>query len=130
MALSLVEDAGTRLVEGTPGQPLMIRVDDASLVVEACFSHRARRALLYAPNLTTGFFDLSSGEAGAILQKLRNYGIRLAVVCPPGSVQFSSRFGEMLAEEQLRRDFRVFETRDAAREWLRSRAGDAAERIT
>lgn len=74
-------------------------------------------ALLYASNLSAGFFDLSSGEAGAILQRLRNYGVRLAVVCPPGSVQFS-RFGEMVAEERRRPDFGVFETRDAACEWL------------
>ena len=117
-ALSLVEEDGVRVVEGAPNEPLMTRVDDASRVIEACFSHRARLALLYASNLTERFFDLSSGDAGAILQKLRNYGVRLAVVCPPGSVQFSSRFGEMLAEEHRRRDFRVFETRAAAREWL------------
>lgn len=60
----------------------------------------------------------SSGEAGAVLQKLRAYGVRLAVVCPAGSVQFSSRFGEMVAEERLRRHFGVFETRHDAREWL------------
>jgi GrpB-like predicted nucleotidyltransferase (UPF0157 family) len=117
-ALSLVEESGVRVVEGAPNEPLMTRMDDASRVIEACFSHRARLALLYASNLTERFFDLSSGDAGAILQKLRNYGVRLAVVCPPGSVQFSSRFGEMLAEEHRRRDFRVFETRAAAREWL------------
>lgn len=117
-ALSLVEEGGVRVVEGAPNEPLMTRVDDASRVIEACFSHRARLALLYASNLTERFFDLSSGDAGAILQKLRNYGVRLAVVCPPGSVQFSSRFGEMLAEEHRRRDFRVFETRAAALEWL------------
>jgi GrpB-like predicted nucleotidyltransferase (UPF0157 family) len=117
-ALSLVEESGVHVVEGAPNEPLMTRVDDASRLIEACFSHRARLALLYASNLTERFFDLSSGDAGAILQKLRNYGVRLAVVCPPGSVQFSSRFGEMLAEEHRRRDFRVFETRAAAREWL------------
>jgi len=125
MTLSLVEEAGTRLIEGAPDEALMAQVDDASLIIEACFSHRARLALLHATNLTAKFFDLSSGEAGAILQKLRNYGIRLAVVCPQGSVQFSSRFGEMLAEEQLRRDFRVFDTRDAAREWLAQSPGKA-----
>ena len=52
-------------------------------------------------NLTPAFFDLSSGEAGAILQKLRNYGIRLAVVCPPGRVLMSSRFGEMGRHRRL-----------------------------
>jgi len=118
MPLSLVEHAGGRLVEGPPAEQLMVHVDDASRIIEACFSYGARLALLYGANLTPNFFDLSSGEAGTILQKLRNYGIRLAVVCPPGSVHFSSRFGEMLAEEHRRRDFRVFETRDAAREWL------------
>lgn len=96
----------------------MARANDATLVIEACFSHRARLALLYASNLMGKFFDLSSGEAGEILQKLRNYGVRLAVVCPPSSVPFSSRFGEMLAEERLRQDFRVCETYDAARTWL------------
>ena len=40
--------------------------------------------LLYASDLTN-FFDLSSGEAGAILQKLRTYGVLLAVL--------SRRFG-------------------------------------
>ena len=75
-------------------------------------------ALLYAKNLTEGFFNLSFGEAGAVLQKLRNYGVRLALVCPAGSVQVSRRFGEMVAEEQLRNHFGVFETRQAAREWL------------
>ena len=116
--LVLVVEGGGRVVEGPPEGRLMTRADDASRVIEACLSYRTLRALLYAPNLPERFFDLSSGEAGAILQKLRNYRIRVALVCPPGSVTFSSRFGEMLAEESLRRDFRVFETRQAARDWL------------
>jgi hypothetical protein len=118
MELSIVEEGGVHIVEGVPDQHFMSRVDDANQIVETCFAGRVRLALLYAPNLTEGFFDLSSGEAGAILQKLRNYGVRLAVVCPPGAVQFSSRFGEMLAEERDRQQFGVFETRRSAREWL------------
>ena len=118
MELSIVEETGVLVVEVVPDQRLMTRTDDANLVLEACFSNKSRFALLYATNLTDGFFDLSSGEAGAVLQKLRNYGVRLALVCPAGSVQFSTRFGEMVAEEQLRNHFRIFETRQAAREWL------------
>lgn len=96
----------------------MSRVDDANRVLEACFSNRSDCALLYARNLTHGFFNLSTREAGAILQRFRNYGVRLAVVCPAGSVRFSSRFGEMVAEERLRRHSGLFESRQAAREWL------------
>lgn len=116
--LRVVEEDGVQVVEGEPGEPLMASVDDAGRVIEACFTHRVDAALLYPENLTAGFFDLSSGQAGAILQKLRNYRVRLAVVCPPGGVQLSSRFGEMVAEEQKGRYFGLFETRRAAREWL------------
>ena len=116
--LRLSTEAGLRLVEGPPGQRLMRRVEDAGLVVEACFSSGVDSALLYAQNLTEGFLDLSSGEAGAILQKLRNYRIRVAVVCAAESVRFSSRFGEMMAEERRGDRFRLFESRETAREWL------------
>lgn len=118
MTLAIVEDAGIKAVEGTPGQKFMNSVKDAGLVVEACLSARTRSALLHAENLTPAFLDLSSGEAGEILQKLRNYKIRLAVVCAPGQVQFSSRFGEMLAEERRGPYFGVFDTRAQARAWL------------
>jgi GNAT superfamily N-acetyltransferase len=129
MDLSVVEEAGTRAVEGVPDQRFMSRVDDASRIVEACLSNRTRSALLYAHNLTAAFFDLSSGEAGAILQKLRNYRVRLAVVCPQGTVRFSSRFGEMLAEERRGSFFGVFETRSAARQWLGEAPADRAPAV-
>ena len=119
--LAVVEDAGFRFAEGPPGQPFMRTVDDAVLVLEACFSAAVDSVVLYAPNLTPGFFDLSSGDAGAVLQKLRNYRIRLAVVCPEGSVRFSSRFREMADEESRGEHFGLFESAGAAREWLKSR---------
>jgi hypothetical protein len=93
------------------------KVSDIDLVLEACFSARVDSAVLYAVNLTPGFFDLSSGDAGAILQKLGTYGIRLAVVCAPDTVGFSRRFNEMTREESCARQFRVFESVDAAQEW-------------
>jgi hypothetical protein len=115
---TLVEDAGLRVLEGDPDRLLIGGAADANRLLEACFSNGARCALLHAGNLSRRFFDLSSGEAGAILQKLRNYGVTLAVVCPPGTIRFSSHFGEMLAEEQPRGRFGVFESRQAARNWL------------
>jgi hypothetical protein len=118
MALRLVEEDGVIVVEGPPDQPLLSSVDDATRVIEACFSGGVNTALLYGDNLPHGFFDLSSGKAGEVMQKLRNYGVRLAVVCPPGRVKLSRRFGEMLREERRGRDFGVFETRQSARQWL------------
>jgi hypothetical protein len=116
-----VVDEGGRIVAGEPDQRLMSRAEDAHLVVEACLSNGASCVLLHAVNLPDAFFDLSSGVAGAVLQKLRNYRITMAVVCPPGAVRFSSRFGAMVAEERLKRQFGVFDSRDAALAWLRER---------
>jgi hypothetical protein len=120
MELTAVNEDGVTVVEGQSGAAFMSSAEDAALLLEACFSNSVRAALLYADNLPAAFFDLSSGQAGAILQKLRNYGVRLAVVSSPGGTQFSSRFGEMLAEERQGRYFGLFETRRAAREWLAS----------
>jgi hypothetical protein len=122
MNFSLAEEPGLSFVEGQPGAPAMATVRDCDRLLEVCLAERAYAALLYPANLTPAFFDLSSGEAGEILQKLRNYRIRLALVCPPGSVKYSSRFGEMVADEARGAHFGVFETRQAAIDWLRQHA--------
>ena len=94
----------------------MHRPQDATLVLEACFSALTRVALLYPENLTPRFFDLSSGEAGEVLDKLRRFQVRLAIVCSPGEIEFSSRFREILSD-----DMRIFEAREDARLWLAER---------
>jgi hypothetical protein len=117
MELQIVQEAGVKVIEGMPDTPFMSRPEDAARVIEACFSSGAQMALLYAENLTAHFFDLSSGEAGAIQQKLRNYHIRLAVVSS-STRPWSSRFGEMAAEERRGRHFGLFDSREEARAWL------------
>jgi uncharacterized protein DUF4180 len=114
MPFATIDHDGVTIVEADPNGTVMRRPDDAGRVLEACFSARTDRALLYPRNLTAGFFDLSSGEAGVILDKLRRFHIRLAIVCAPGTVTFSSRFAELRAD-----DLRVFESREDACAWLR-----------
>jgi hypothetical protein len=89
---------------------------DSNVVLEACFSNGVTGALLYAANLPPNFFDLSSGEAGEILQKFRTYGIRLVVVA--SAAQFTRRFAELMSEENRANDFHVAATADEARDWL------------
>ncbi|EYF01188.1 DUF4180 domain-containing protein [Chondromyces apiculatus] len=116
--LEVVAEDGVAVVEGAPEKQFVASLKDVDRVLEACFSAKADVVLLYASNLTEDFFDLSSGQVGALLQKLRNYGIRLAVVWRAGDPPWSSRFGEMVAEERRGDFFRLFETREAARAWL------------
>jgi hypothetical protein len=96
----------------------MRRIDGVTTVLEACFGNHVDRVLLYPEDLTEQFFDLSTGETGAILQAFRNGGIRIAVVCSSGK-RVSRRFGEVIAEESRGPHFRLFDDRDTAHEWLR-----------
>ena len=107
------------VVEGPAGEPLLHNARDIDDVIGQCFGAGTTLALLYAANVPQAFFDVSSGQAGEILQKLRNYGLRLAVVVPPDTA-VSSRFHELQAAERRDGAFSVFDTRDAAVAWLTS----------
>ena len=78
----------------------------------------ARQALLYLSNLTPRFFDVSSREAGDVLQKLRTYHVRAAVVRERGAPRPSRRFHELLEAERRDGHFDVFDDRGTAVAWL------------
>jgi hypothetical protein len=118
MELLTVEELGITFVEGAAARSFLRTPDDLTLVLEACFSAHARAALLYSSNLTPRFFDVSSREAGEILQKLRGNGVRLAVVREPGGYADSRRFHELLAAERQGLHFDIFDNRQPAVEWL------------
>jgi hypothetical protein len=103
---------GITFVEGRPNEPLMQRTHDAMDLLEHAFAARTNRVLLHDANVTPNFFDLSSGEAGEVHQKLRSYGLKLAIVRGP-DVTVSSRFTEILTD-----DLGVFPSRDEAVAWL------------
>ena len=116
--LTFSSHSGTTFVEASPDAQLLHKPADINLVLETCFRLRTLRALLYAPNMTPNFFDLSSGDAGTILQKLCQYRIRVALVFPAGTVRFSTRFPELVAEENRAGYFHFFESAEDARGWL------------
>ena len=109
---------GVTVVHGPAGQPLLRRDRDAIEVVQACADYETRRVVLYAENLTPHFFDLSSREAGEILSKLRQYGVRLAVVYDPAVTRFSTHFGDLMVEENKQPYFHLFTDLAAAHAWL------------
>src|SRR6188768_3672445 len=81
-----------KLLEREPGVRYIADADEVGRLIEDCISAGSRAALLHADNLPRKFFDLSSGQAGAILQRLRTYRVRLAVVAPKERVVPSPRF--------------------------------------
>jgi hypothetical protein len=90
---------------------------DAATLVAGCVERRARALLLDREALPAAFFDLSSGVAGELAQKLVNYGIRLAAVVPD-LASHSARFGAFVREANRGGRLRFFATRAEALRWI------------
>lgn len=113
MQVELRERDGVRYLECTgamgPG--------DAMALVAACLEHGAGGVLLESHHLPPAFFDLRTGFAGELLQKLQNYGLRLAGVFA-SEEQYGERVRELLREARRGRGFRAFSAREDAEAWL------------
>ncbi len=116
MDLRVADYHGQSYAEAADREPLQMR--DVNDVLSFCFEHGSSRLLLHSDNLPAGFFDLSTGVAGELLQKFRQYRIQLAVVWTPAKVTHTARFAEMAAEENNGNHFHMSEDRDSATAWL------------
>jgi hypothetical protein len=97
---------------------------DPVTALKSCIEH-GRRALLFDHgSLPAAFFDLRTGLAGELVQKLVNYHVRMAAVVPDLAMQ-SPRFRELAREADAGRQFRFFATRQQAIDWLQSHVGDS-----
>ena len=67
--------------------------------------------------LSEDFFNLSTGVAGAMLQKLVNYHVKTAAVIPDELVN-NVRFREMALETNKGNHFRILDNREEAENWL------------
>ena len=86
-------------------------------VVAACFEKGTQALLIDRPALPPEFFDLRTGVTGELVQKLTQYGIRLACVVPDLGAQ-PERFQEFAREANRGSRARFFESRNGAVAWL------------
>lgn len=88
---------------------------DVAEVIGACCSSEG--LTLGERELGPEFFDLRSGLAGELFQKVTTYHLRLAIVLPdPG--RYGERFGELAYEHRRHHGIRFFRTEGEARAWL------------
>ncbi|HST60594.1 MAG TPA: DUF4180 domain-containing protein, partial [Longimicrobium sp.] len=90
---------------------------DPAAVVTHCIESGADRLLIDADAMAPEFFDLSTGIAGALVQKLTQYEIRMAGVVPDPSIH-SKPFQDFAREADRNPWFRFFPTREQAIAWL------------
>ena len=75
--------------------------------------------VLTPDDVDPSFFDLHSGLAGELFQKVTNYGLRLAFVVPDPSVH-GPRWADLAAEHADHRTIRFLPSKEAAVAWVRS----------
>lgn len=91
--------------------------EDVLRLFEKMYPLKLQKLLLYQVNLNPDFFDLSTGLAGSVLQKLVNYRVKTAFVIDPGSIK-SERFKELIHEVNQGADYAFFDSRPKAETWL------------
>jgi hypothetical protein len=90
---------------------------DAASLVRRCVESGAGAVLFDQAALPPDFFDLRSGLAGELIQKLTQYEIRMAAVVPDPS-RCSASFQDFVREANRGARFRFFPDREGAVRWL------------
>ncbi|GGJ39581.1 DUF4180 domain-containing protein [Deinococcus roseus] len=96
--------------------PLKSEQDTLDLVALS-WQEQTPLLMLHEQVLSEEFFQLRTGVAGAMLQKITNYHLKTALIVPDWQ-QKQLRFREMAAESNQGQVFRVFENREDAESWL------------
>src|SRR4051812_50071658 len=80
MSFQRVSLAGQQALVADPSGPLLRTEDDARDVIQETFGTGIRLAVIPVERLDPDFFVLRTGVAGAFVQKLVQYRLRLVVV--------------------------------------------------
>jgi len=118
MDINVIRIAEQQYLAGIPGKRLIQTEDDITQILELCYENNTNRVLLYAENFSDQFFDLSSGEAGMILQKFSLYLVKLAAVLKLDEVPHSHKFEELVGEVNRGNQFHFFDDLEQAESWL------------
>ncbi|MCF7825290.1 MAG: DUF4180 domain-containing protein [Candidatus Marinimicrobia bacterium] len=86
-------------------------------ILSLCYYHNSNIILLDQNNLSSDFFNLRTGLAGAAMQKFANYQAKVAILLPP-KAEKSERFKELMFEMSGSNHFRFYDHREAAETWL------------
>jgi hypothetical protein len=90
--------AGRRVLE-LAAEKAVASESDATAIIGDALGHRADWVVVTVSNLSSNFFQLRSGLAGAIVQKFVNYGCRLAIVGDVSAhVSASTAFRDFVTE--------------------------------
>ena len=90
---------------------------DPATIVTECIESGACAVLFDEGALPSEFFDLSTRVAGALVQRVTQYDLRMAAVVPDPAAH-SAAFQDFAREANRGKHFRFFPDRERAAAWL------------
>lgn len=90
---------------------------DALNLVALCGEHETNLLMLHSEAIPDDFFQLKTGVAGKVMQKLNNCCIRVAAVVP-GERFVKGKIKDMVKEANRGNRFGVFSDKEEAAKWL------------
>jgi PadR family transcriptional regulator, regulatory protein AphA len=117
MNFTLIERKKVKIAMCIPDGTKISSEADALEAVAACGEFETDKLLIPGNSLSETFYDLKSGLAGAVLLKFSNYQIKTAVYVTAEMIG-QGKFYEFVLETNRGNDFRVFQDREKALDWL------------
>ena len=120
MNYNLIDKDDKRYIEYISNEKLISKETDAMDLIAACFENNTNNTnllIIHDETLSEDFFNLRTGLAGAILQKLVNYNIKVAIIIA-NEENLNDRFREMIIEANKRDDYRAFKSITDAENWI------------
>jgi PadR family transcriptional regulator AphA len=99
------------------GSGIITQEQDLSDLLACCGELDSNRILLEEAHLHPDFFDLSTGLAGAVLQRFANYYVKAAIVADLDGIK-SQRFRELIGECNRGDQFHFFRGLAQTEQWL------------
>lgn len=108
---------GRTFIECIQGKLLVASEQDILDLFADSYEYNSSLFLLYESNFHPGLFDLKTGLAGAVFQKVAVYRAKAAVVLDTG-IEKNKRFEEYMYECNQGNQVRFFTDREKAVKWL------------
>lgn len=117
MNYTVIEENNKKYIECATKEASIHNEQSALDLIGACFENETNLILIHMDALSDDFFKLRTGLAGSILQKFVNYNIKIAVVITDTD-KVKGKFKDLLVESNNGNDFRVFNSKNKALNWI------------
>ena len=128
MNFNIITKENGRYLNCAPFTGVLSSEKDAIELVSACISNDTGSLLLHERSVSPDFFNLRTGLAGAVLNKFQIYNIKIALIIEDMEL-LEGRFGELVMESNKGNEFRVYDSVQAAEEWILPAAHEPVVRL-